>query len=125
MLIEYPIDLATDHRAAGLILEAPFASIPHMARSIYPFLPASLLVRTRYDNLAKMPKVAMPVLVAHGTRDQVIPFAQGRTVFEAAREPREFLPIDLAHHNDVYIVGGERYRNAIAAFIERVTPPLR
>ena len=105
-------------------LEAPFASIPHMARSIYPFLPASLLVRTRYDNLAKMPKVAMPVLVAHGTRDQVIPFAQGRTVFEAAREPREFLPIDLAHHNDVYIVGGERYRNAIAAFIERVTPPL-
>ncbi len=118
------VDLATDHRAAGLILEAPFASIPHMARAIYPFLPVGPLVRTRYDNLAKIPSVALPLLVVQGTRDEVIPIAQGRMVFDAAREPKQFLPIDLGHHNDVYLVGGSRYRDAVAAFIDRVTPAL-
>lgn len=118
------VDLAKDHRAAGLILEAPFASIPHMARAIYPFLPVGPLVRTRYDNLAKIPSVALPLLIVQGTRDQVIPIAQGRMVFEAAREPKQFLPIDLGHHNDVYVVGGPRYRDAVNAFIDRVTPAL-
>lgn len=117
------IQLATERRAAGLVLEAPFASIAHMASAIYPFLPLGRLVRTRYDNLAKIPQLKMPLLVAQGTEDEVIPIAQGRMVFEAAPEPKRFLAIEGAHHNDVYVVGGEAYRRAIAEFIARAVPP--
>lgn len=112
------IQLALDRKAAGLVLEAPFASIPHMAAAIYPFLPAKLFVRTKYDNLAKIPQLKMPVLIVQGTHDEVIPVAQGRLVFEAAPQPKKFLSVEGAHHNDVYVVGGERYLRELASFIE-------
>ena len=112
------IQLALDRKAAGLVLEAPFASIPHMAAAIYPFLPAKLFVRTKYDNLAKIPQLKMPVLIVQGTQDEVIPVAQGRLVFEAAPQPKKFLSVQGAHHNDVYVVGGESYLRELATFFE-------
>ncbi|MEO8501999.1 MAG: alpha/beta hydrolase [Vicinamibacteria bacterium] len=115
--------LAMERKAAGLILEAPFASVPRMASAIYPFLPVSFFVRTRYDNAAKIPQLKMPLLVIQGSRDEVIPVAQGRMVFDAAPEPKQFLSIEGAHHNDVYVIGGEGYRRVLAEFIARVSPP--
>ncbi|MEO8361295.1 MAG: alpha/beta fold hydrolase [Vicinamibacteria bacterium] len=119
------MQLALDRGAAGLVLEAPFASIRKMAAAVYPFLPVGFFVRTRYDNLEKAPKLKVPLLVIHGTRDEVIPFEQGRAVFEAAPQPKTFISMDGAHHNDVYIVGGEGYRRALGAFVDHVvvTPP--
>ncbi|NKB16197.1 MAG: hypothetical protein HC774_03805 [Sphingomonadales bacterium] len=51
-----------------------------------PFVPAQWLVRDRFDNRAKLPGLAMPVLVLHGTADAVVPFAQGKSL--AAASPR-------------------------------------
>ncbi|MEO8501937.1 MAG: alpha/beta hydrolase [Vicinamibacteria bacterium] len=111
------VQLAMERKAAGLILEAPFASIARMAASIYPYLPLGSFVRTRYDNLEKIPRLKMPLLVTQGTRDEVIPTSQGRLVFEAAPKPKRFLSIEGAHHNDVYVVGAGRYRDALREFI--------
>lgn len=116
------IQLALDRPAAGLILEAPFASIPHMASAIYPFLPAKFFVRTRYDNLEKIPLLKMPLLVVQGTRDEVIPVAQGKMVFDAAVSAKHYLAIDGANHNDVYVIGGTRYKTALADFFGRTVP---
>jgi pimeloyl-ACP methyl ester carboxylesterase len=118
------IQLALDRRAAGLVLEAPFASIAHMARAVFPFLPLSSFVRTRYDNVTKIQQLKMPLLVIQGTEDEVIPVAQGRMVFDAAPEPKQYLAIQRAHHNDVYVIGGATYRRAFSEFITRVAAPL-
>lgn len=115
------VELALDRPAAGLILEAPFASIAQMAGAIYPFLPLGAFVRTRYENQRKISRLKMPLLVIQGTRDEVIPVAQGRMVFDAAPQPKRFLPIPGAHHNDVYVMGGEPYRLALAEFIREAT----
>ena len=114
------IPLALERKAAGLVLEAPFASIPHMAAAVYPFLPLGPFIRTRYDNLAKAPRLKLPLLVAQGTRDEIIPPAQGRLVFDAAPQPKRYLAIEGAHHNDVYVIGGAAYRSALGAFIREV-----
>jgi fermentation-respiration switch protein FrsA (DUF1100 family) len=117
------LQLALDRRIAGVVLEAPFASIRHMARAVYPFLPVGPFVRTRYDNLEKVARLKVPLFVAQGTLDEIIPIAQGRMVFDAAPEPKEFLAIDGAGHNNVYLKGGLRYRRALADFISRSVPP--
>ena len=104
------------------MLESPFTSIPDMARAVYPFLPVWPLVRTRYDNLAKVSRLRMPLLVLHGDRDDIVPFAQGKRVFEAAPEPKRFFAIPGASHNDTYLVGGEAYWRAIAEFLEGLGP---
>ena len=112
------LQLAVEVEARALVLESPFASIPEMARAVYPFLPLWPFVRTRYDNVAKVGRLRMPLLVLHGRRDEVVPFAQGRRVFDAAPEPKQFFAIPGAGHNDTYVVGGEAYWHALRDFLE-------
>jgi hypothetical protein len=111
------VEMARRHPPAGLILETPFTSIRDMARTVLPFLPIGGLVRTRYDSLAKIPEVRVPLLVLHGDRDDVVPFAQGRRLFEAAREPKTFYAIRGAHHNDTFVAGGRAYFDVWARFL--------
>lgn len=112
------VQLALENPGArALVLESPFTSVPDMARAVYPFLPVWPLVRTRYDNLAKAKGLRLPLLVLHGERDDIVPFAQGRRVFEAAPPPKRFFPIPGAGHNDTYAVGGEPYWQAWREFL--------
>jgi uncharacterized protein len=111
------LQLALERPCRALVLESAFASVPAMARAVYPFLPLSPFVRTRYDNLAKVPQLKVPLLMLHGERDSIVPFAQGRRVFEAAPEPKRFYAIPGADHNDTYLTGGDAYWNAWAAFL--------
>ncbi|MDF1536366.1 MAG: alpha/beta hydrolase [bacterium] len=95
--------------AGGLVLESPFTGARDIARMIYAGLPVDLFMSLKLDNVGRVGKVAMPVLVIHGEADGTIPFEMGRKVFEAAAEPKRFLGIPGADHSDCYIVGGENY----------------
>jgi fermentation-respiration switch protein FrsA (DUF1100 family) len=107
------IELSLREAAAALVLEAPFTSIADMARVAYPFLsPITSFVRTRYDNLKKIPEVALPLLLFHARRDQVVPFEQGEALFRAAREPKTFVAVENAGHADAFVAGGEGYWSA-------------
>ncbi|MGB6836581.1 MAG: alpha/beta hydrolase [Dehalococcoidia bacterium] len=114
------VELAISHPPFALILESPVPSIPELARRHYPFLPVWPLLRTKYDSLAKIEKVATPLLVLHGDRDDVVPFGAGRKLFEAANEPKEFYTIRGAGHNDTYLVGGEEYFGVLRRFMENL-----
>lgn len=111
------VEMARRHAPAGLILETPFTSIQDMARVTLPFLPVGGLLRTKYNSLGKMPEIRVPLLVLHGDRDDVVPYEQGRRLFEAANEPKTFFAIRGAHHNDTYIVGDRPYYDAWARFL--------
>jgi fermentation-respiration switch protein FrsA (DUF1100 family) len=112
------LQLAIEVEARALVLESPFASIPDMARAVYPFLPLWPFVRTRYDNVAKAGRLRIPLLVLHGDQDEVVPFVQGRRVFDKAPEPKTFFAIPGASHNDTYLVGGDAYWQALRDFLE-------
>jgi hypothetical protein len=120
-------EIAVRESCVALILEAPFASIRDMARIAVPLLPIGPLLRTKYDNLDKIKKVRAPILVLHGDRDEVVPFDQGKRVFAAALEPKEFYTIRGSGHNDTYIAGGEDYFQSLKEFIDKakqvVKPP--
>jgi fermentation-respiration switch protein FrsA (DUF1100 family) len=112
------VELALSHPPFGLILESPVPSIAELARRHYPFLPVWPLLRTRYDSLGKIGNIAVPLLVLHGDQDDIVPFAAGRKLFEAANEPKEFYTIRGAGHNDTYLVGGEEYFGVLQRFVE-------
>jgi hypothetical protein len=106
-------------RPAALVLEAPFTSVRDMARTTI-LAPLAPFVRTRYESLARISRLRMPLLVVQGDRDEIVPPAQGRRLFDAAREPKRYFAIRGAGHNDTYLVGGEAYWRAIADFMETV-----
>lgn len=76
-------EMAARHRLAGLVLISGFASLARVVRHHYPLVPARLMVLDRYDNLAKLPAVACPILLLHGTVDTVVPAGNSEALAEA------------------------------------------
>ena len=113
-------EMAIRHGCAALILESPFLSVREMARVSFPFLPVGPLLRTRYDTFSKIGKVRAPILIVHAENDEIVPFRQGQRLFEAAPVPKEFYAVKGAHHNDLYLVGGKGYLDALGRFLDRV-----
>src|SRR5262245_43273762 len=112
-------ELALEYPCRALILETPFSSIAKMAAVAFPLLPIKGLLRTRYDTEEKVRRIKCPLLVIHGDQDDIVPYSQGKEVFAAAAEPKQFYTIRGARHNDTYIVGGDAYFSALKNFIER------
>jgi fermentation-respiration switch protein FrsA (DUF1100 family) len=118
-------EMANRFESQALILESPFVSVREMARVIFPFLPFGPLIQTRYDVREKIRKIRTPLLVLHGDQDEIVPFTQGKLVFDAAPEPKKFFTIAGARHNDTYIVGGEPYYQQLRDFIDEVASTYR
>lgn len=104
-------DLASRRPAAGLVLESTFTSAYRVAR--VPFLPFD-----RFRTESKMPRIRMPVLVIHGTGDELIGFWHGQRLYDLARGPRQRLWVDGSGHNDLSWVAGDRYWTALRTFAE-------
>jgi uncharacterized protein len=94
-------EMAARGHGSALVLVCPFTSLVAMGRKLAPFLPVSLLLRDRFDTLAKAPNLRIPALVVHGTEDELIPLAMGRAVAEALPNAR-FVEVQGGHHNDLY-----------------------
>ena len=109
-------ELAARVPVGGLVLESAFVSTFRVLTRI-PLLPFD-----RFPNLRHLRQVRCPVLVIHGTEDEVIPVSHGRRLYAIAAEPKEALWVEGAHHNDVSLVGGAGYWAALTAFGRRVAP---
>ncbi|HEX7980723.1 MAG TPA: alpha/beta hydrolase [Gemmatimonadaceae bacterium] len=108
-------DLATRVPSGGLVLESTFTSA-FVVMTRVPLLPFD-----RFPNLRHIRQVHVPVLIIHGTADAVIPVSHGRRLYEAASEPKQALWVEGAGHNDLTLVAGQRYWDALAAFARTVT----
>lgn len=95
------VELAVADGARALVLDSAFTSAPDMAAVHYPFVPARLLMRNRFDSLAKIAGYRGPLLQFHGTADRIVPFDQGRRLFDAAdrAQPKQFEPMQELGHN--------------------------
>jgi pimeloyl-ACP methyl ester carboxylesterase len=87
-----------------------------MASQALLLKPFHWLVRDRFDTLAIAPRVTMPVLIVHGTDDEVIPFWMGEVLAKAFPDAR-FLAIENAHHNDLWEEDADEVTSAIASFV--------
>ena len=115
------VEMATRATPAGLIIQSGFSSAVDVGRSRYPFLPVGVLMKDRYDSLPKIRGLRCPLLAIHGDRDRTVPLSLGRALFEAAREPKEWLLVPGAAHNDVSRVGGQSYWKKIDDFLLAVS----
>ena len=109
--------LATRHKAAALIVESSFTSGVDMAARIYPFMPVRLITRLKYPVIDYVASAGSPVLVVHSRDDEIIPFAMGEALYDAAPTPKAFLEL-RGGHNDGFFLSRDHYREGLEAFIE-------
>lgn len=91
------VKLASERQARALILEAPFTSVDDVAAGIATPVLASL-VRDTYRSRERIGAVHMPVFIAHGDADTVIPFEQGQRLYGLANEPKQFVRMEGSDH---------------------------
>lgn len=93
------VRLAADSGARGLILESTFSSLKDAATHHYPRL-AWLVPGGKLDSVAQIARYKGPLLQSHGDADQVVPYALGWKLFQAANEPKRFIRNPKGDHND-------------------------
>jgi fermentation-respiration switch protein FrsA (DUF1100 family) len=116
--------LAARHMPAGLVIYASFTSVPEFAQQLYPFLPVRRLVRYHYETRTSLGNVKCPVLIMHSPEDEIIPFGQGRALFAAAHEPKQFVEL-RGGHNDALLVSRDLYTGEVGKFIDGLLPALK
>jgi fermentation-respiration switch protein FrsA (DUF1100 family) len=69
-----------------------------------------------FDTERNIREVHVPLLVIHGDADEIVPFQQGRAVYESANQPKSFWRVSGAGHNDLLPVTGREYLDHLSAF---------
>lgn len=102
---------------SGLIVEGGFLSSAEHFRSLrWGWLPITGLITQHFDAGSRIADVGSPVLVVHGSEDTMISPAMGRALYERAREPKRFLLVPGAVHEDTDAVGHAQLREAVRQF---------
>ena len=114
------IELAVSHPPAGMALIAPFSSIRDMARLALPLPMAGWMVRNHYNSVALIPRVHAPLLILHGELDDIVPHSQGVKLFEAANQPKQFVTLPEAQHNNAHHVAADVMAEALVDFRDRL-----
>ncbi|HXX81861.1 MAG TPA: alpha/beta hydrolase, partial [Thermodesulfovibrionales bacterium] len=87
-------EIALRKQAGTLIMESAFASVPDLGSTFYPYLPVRILSKYRYASIEKVGRIKIPKLFIHSPADEIVPYEQGRALFERASEPKEFLQLN-------------------------------
>jgi fermentation-respiration switch protein FrsA (DUF1100 family) len=111
------IGLAVQHPPAAVVLRSPFTSLGDVGAMHYPWLPVRRLLLDRYPSIDRIASVHAPVLVIAGERDDIVPESLSRRLYDAAAEPKRYLVVPGAGHNDPELVGGRQMLDEIGQFL--------
>jgi fermentation-respiration switch protein FrsA (DUF1100 family) len=114
------VHLGATQTCDALIIESTFTNLGAIARDHYPLPLVESWLRNRFNAVGEIGRLRSPLLYFHGDRDEIVPIRLGRQLFEAAPEPKEFVMLSGAGHNDTYWVGGKAYFDRIVAFLEKL-----
>ena len=118
------IDLGVGQpKAAGVIAENTFTSMMDMVDHsgfIYQLFPSKLLLHQRFDSLAKLSSLKVPLLLIHGTSDRTVPYTMSETLFQAAKVPKKLLLVESAGHVNVSAIAPEKYAQTLQEFEQLV-----
>ena len=111
------IHLASVRPCAGVAVVSTFTSMRDVARHHFGRL--SFVVGRQFDALARIRDLTVPIFIAHGDCDEIVPFELGERLFAVVNQTKRFFRAEGAHHNDVFASQG--LIDAIAEFAHAAT----
>jgi uncharacterized protein len=107
---------------SGIILQSGFSSLVDAGKKVLPLLniyPAALFPKPHLDNVSAVKGEHPPLLVLHGTQDTLLPVNFSRTLFASASEPKEYVELPDAAHNNM--PDQETFVESIQRFLSRLS----
>jgi len=99
------VAIAAEKPVARVVLEAPFTSAADVGAGVYWFVPVRLLMKDQFRSDLRIGKVTAPVLVLHGERDNVVPFALGERLYALINSPKRFVRLQGGGHEGLDAFG--------------------
>ena len=111
------IGLAVQLPPAALVLRSPFTSLADVGAVHYPWLPVRRLLLDRYPSIDRIGSVQAPLLVIAGDRDDIVPADLSKRLYNAAADPKRFVAVPGAGHNDPELLDGRQMMDEIGRFL--------
>ena len=111
------VDLSAHVDEAAVILEGAPASLAAIGAGRYPFFPVRMIMRNPFESIAKVDRVHSPMLFIHSPEDEIVPYREGRRLYEAARPPKRFVDV-RGGHIDASEVDRAVFFGAIRSFLD-------
>jgi len=109
--------LAVESAPSGLILQSTFSSLRDVASVRFPSV-SWFVPKDKLNSASQIGRYQGPLLQSHGSRDQIIPYQFAEKLFQAANEPKQFITIENADHNNWL---NADYLKQMDEFIEKVS----
>ena len=113
----YAAYVAKERKARCVVIENSFPSLAALGNALYRPLPLGWFAPTALRTSAWLNDARLPVLVLHGKRDQVIPFALGQQLYDDLRVPKQMFVCESGGHCEIPFVEGPRYYDAVVQFV--------
>jgi hypothetical protein len=110
------VALAVGHEIAALVLDSPYSSIADVGAAIFWMFPVRALMSDSFRSDLRIARVVAPLLIVHGTKDEVIPIRLAEKLFALARAPKDFIRVEGGGH----LALGQRIPQVLA-WIDRAT----
>lgn len=117
------VGLAAQRPPAALVLRSPFTSLADVAAVHYPWLPVRRVLLDRYPSIERIGSLTAPLLVVAGDRDDIVPVELSRRLYDAAPQPKRFVLVSGAGHNDPPLLDGRQLISAVDRFLWESMPP--
>jgi len=92
--------LATEVSCDLVVLVSPYTSMKDMAHTYYPWVP-SVVLRYPLETNHYIPRITAPILLLHGTHDQLIPITHSQQL-TALNNHARLVEIPKAGHGDIH-----------------------
>jgi fermentation-respiration switch protein FrsA (DUF1100 family) len=116
------VSLASAVEARGVVLEGTPASIVDIGAARYPMFPVRWIIRNPFNAIDRVRGIRVPILFLHSPEDAVVPFAEGRRLFDAATAPKTFVEV-RGGHIESSEVDRDVFYGAVRSFLQATSTP--
>lgn len=95
------LELANIEKIRSIVIQSSFTSLRDVARDLYPYVPSFVIENKLLNSASLIKNIHVPVLIGHGSSDEIIPVSHGYRLFELANEPKKLIIQKRADHNGV------------------------
>lgn len=118
------IELATQYPATGLVVQSTFSSMLAAVNfsGQYTWVPVDQILTQRFNSIAKVPQLNLPVLYIHGVEDDTTAAVMSEQLYAITPEPKHLWLVPDAGHNNVADTAGPAYFTTVETFVQQTQP---
>ena len=118
------VGLASTVDARAVVLEGAPASIADIGQEQYPLFPVRWIIRNPFNAIETVDAIRAPLLFLHSPEDRIVPYKEGRRLFDAAPSPKTFVEV-RGGHIESSETDHDVFYGAIRTFLQTPATPLR